>query len=128
MNVARILFGILYLGGAVANITFMFLYGPEFYHGFTDHALLPFYTKIWKAIIVPNMIYFLYLLLFYEITLGLMFVANRKFMRPALVMGIFFCLVTTPAGIEAVYTNIPLALIQGFLLWREYRLQSRQQS
>jgi hypothetical protein len=72
------------------------------------------------------MIYFIYLLLFYEITMGLMFIANRKFMRPALVMGIIFCLATAPVALEAIYTNIPLALIQAFMLWKECRLRRMQ--
>ena len=52
----------------------------------------------------------------YEITVGLLFIINRKYMKIALIMGIIFCLGTTPVMIEAVYTNVPLALIQAFLL------------
>ena len=126
MNAARIIFGIIYLGGAATNIAFLLLYGPELYYAFADRAIFTFYIELWRAVAVPNMIHFIYLLLFYELTMGLMFVANRKFMRPALVMGIVFCLATAPVMPEAIYINIPLALIQGFLLWRECRLRSIQ--
>jgi len=40
-------------------------------------------------------------------------------MKIALVLGIIFCLGIMPVMVEAIYTNLPLALIQAFLLWKE---------
>jgi len=120
MNVARIVFGILYLGGAVANITLTILNGPEFYHSFADWALLSFYRESWAAIVVPNMTLFIALLITFEIALGLLFIIKRRFMKIALIIGIIFCVGTAPFGLQAVYINIPLGLIQAFLLWKEF--------
>ncbi len=119
MNIARIVFGILYLGGAVANTTLTILNGTEFYYSFADAALIPFYREAWAILIVPNMTLFIALLITFEITLGLLFIIKRRFMKIALIIGIIFCLGTAPFGLQAIYINIPLSLIQAFLLWRE---------
>jgi len=67
---------------------------------------------------------FIALLIAFEIILGLLFITKRRFMKIALVLGIVFCLGTAPVMVEAIYTNVPLALIQAFLLWRELRRTS----
>ncbi len=120
MNIARIVFGIFYLGGAVANITLTVLNGPEFYHSFADWALLSFYRESWATLVVPNMTLFIALLITFEIALGLLFIIKRRFMKIALIIGIIFCVGTVPFGLQAVYINIPLGLIQAFLLWKEF--------
>ena len=125
MNIARIIFGIIFLGGAVANITLTVLNGPESYHSFADGALLSFYREAWATLVVPNMTLFIALLIAFEITLGVLFVSKRRFLKIALVVGIIFCLGTAPFGIEAVYINIPLGLIQAFLLWGELRIRTK---
>lgn len=43
MNIARIAFGIIYLGGAVADVTLTVLNGLESYHNFADGALVSFF-------------------------------------------------------------------------------------
>jgi len=117
----RIIFGIIYLLGAVTNITLAAVNGPESYHSFADASFFPWYLDAWQTIVVPYMLLFIVLTIAYEITMGLLFIINRKYMKIALIMGIIFCLGTTPVMIQAIYTNIPLALIQGFLLWKELR-------
>ena len=124
MNVARITFGILYLGGALANITLTVLNGPESYHSFADGTLLSFYREAWATLVVPIMTLFIALLIAFEITLGMLFITKRRFMKIALVLSIIFCLGTAPFGLEAVYINIPLGLIQVFLLWKELHMRT----
>jgi len=120
MNIARIVFGILYIGGAIANTTLTVLNGPEFYHSFADWALIPFYREAWTTLVIPNMTLFIALLIAFEISLGLLFIIKREYMKIALVLGIIFCVGTAPFGLQAVYINIPLGLIQAFLLWKEF--------
>ena len=118
MNVARIIFGIIYLIGAVANLV-MVIMSPEIYHAFADGAFVQFYREAWNTVVVPNLFFFIALTIIFEITLGLLFLISRRFLKIALIFGIIFCLGLVPFGIEFVYGNIPLALIQGFLLWKE---------
>ena len=121
MNVARIIFGIIFLLGALTNILLASINGVESYHSFADETFFPWYLDVWQTIVVPYMLLFIVLTVAYEITMGLLFIINRKYMKIALIMGIIFCLGTTPVMIQAIYTNIPLVLIQGFLLWKEFR-------
>ncbi|MFC1937945.1 hypothetical protein ACFLWY_05265 [Chloroflexota bacterium] len=64
------------------------------------------------------------LLIIFEISLGLLFIIKRKYLKIALLLGTLFCLASMPTMVEAIYTNLSLALIQAFLLWRELRLGS----
>ena len=121
MNIARIIFGIIFFLGALTNILLASINGVESYHAFADETFFPWYLDAWQIIVVPYMLLFIVLTIAYEISMGLLFIINRKYLKIALIMGIIFCLGTTPVMIEAIYTNIPLALIQAFLLWKEIR-------
>jgi len=121
MTVARIIFGIIYLGGAVANTTLVILNGPESYDVFADAALLSFYRDAWASVAVPNMTLFVSLLILAELTVGLLFLLRRRFLVIALALGGIFCLGTVPFSLQVLSTNLPLGLIQVFLLWKELR-------
>ena len=121
MNIARIIFGAIYLLGATANITLSVINGSESYIGFADATFFPWYREAWMAVAAPNITLIVVLLIIFEISLGLLFILKRKYLKIALVLGILFCLASMPTMIQAIYTNLPLALIQAFLLWREIR-------
>ena len=91
----------------------------------TAIAVAALVYKEWPIeVVVPILI--VILLIAFEICLGLMFIIKRKYLKIALILGILFCLASMPAMIEAIYTNLPLALIQAFLLWNEFRLEARK--
>ena len=121
MKIARIAFGILYLGGAAANITLSLLNSPASYYPFADAALLPFYREAWMTVAVPHMALFIVLLVAAEITLGLLFLIGRRWLPVTLAVGAAFCLGTVPFSLEVLISNLPLGLIQVFLLWVELR-------
>ena len=121
MNVARIIFGIVYLLGATANITLTLINGTESYRGFADASFFPWYREAWMSVAAPNITLIVILLIAFEISLGLLFIIKRKYLKIALILGILFCLASMPTMVEAIYTNLPLALIQAFLLWKELR-------
>jgi len=121
MNVARIIFGIIYLLGAIANITLVTINGSQSYIGFADATFFPWYREAWMAVAAPNITLIVILLIAFEISLGLLFIIKRRYLKIALILGIMFCLTSMPTMVEAIYTNLPLALIQVFLLWQELR-------
>ena len=121
MNIARIVFGIIYLLGAIANITLVTINGSQSYIGFADATFFPWYREAWMAVAAPNITLIVILLIAFEIILGLLFIIKRKYLKTALILGILFCLASMPTMVQAIYTNLPLALIQAFLLWRELR-------
>jgi hypothetical protein len=124
MNVARIIFGIIYLLGAGFNIFLVVSTGWQSYAGFADGSFFPWYREAWKAIAAPNITLIVILLIVFEICLGLLFIINRKFLKIALILGIIFCLASMPTMVQAIYTNLPLVLIQAFMLWKECRNKS----
>ena len=121
MNIARIVFGVIYLLGAIANITLVTINGSQSYIGFADATFFPWYREAWMAVAAPNITLIVILLIAFEIILGLLFIIKRKYLKIALILGILFCLASMPTMVQAIYTNLPLALIQAFLLWRELR-------
>ena len=121
MNIARIIFGVIYLLGAGFNIFMVVTGGWQVYEGFAENTFWPFYREAWIAIAVPNIMLIVILLIAFEIGLGVLFIVSRKYLKIALILGILFCLASMPVMIQAVYTNLPLALIQGFMLWKEFR-------
>ena len=121
MNVARFIFGTVYLLGAIANITLVTINGSQSYIGFADATFFPWYREAWMAVAAPNVTLIVSLLIAFEISLGLLFIIKRKYLKIALILGILFCLASMPTMVQAIYTNLPLALIQAFLLWKELR-------
>jgi len=119
MNIARTAFGIIYLLGATANVTLLTVNGSQSYIGFADATFFPWYHEAWMAIAAPNITLIVVLLIAFEISLGLLFIIKRKYLKIALILGILFCLASMPTMVQAIYTNLPLALIQAFLLWKE---------
>ena len=122
MNIARIIFGIIYLLGAGFNIFIVVTEGWQSYLiGFADETFFPFYREAWMAVAAPNITLIVGLLIAFEISLGLLFIIKRKYLKLALILGILFCLASMPTMVQAIYTNLPLALMQAFLLWKEVR-------
>jgi hypothetical protein len=54
MNMARIVFGVIYLLGAIANITLVIMNGPQSYIGFADDSFFPWYRELWMTVAAPN--------------------------------------------------------------------------
>jgi hypothetical protein len=121
MNVARFIFGIIYLLGATTNILLVTFNGLQSYIGFADATFFPWYREAWMAVAAPNITLIVILLIAFEISLGLLFILKRHYLKIALILGILFCLASMPTMIEAIFTNLPLALIQAFILWKELR-------
>jgi len=96
--------------------------GSGSYIGFADETFFPWYREVWMAVAAPNITLVVVLLIAFEISLGLLFIIKRRYMKIALTLGILFCLASMPTMVEAIYTNLPLALIQAFLLWKEIRI------
>jgi len=128
MNIARIIFGIIYLLGAGFNIFIVATQGWQTYIGFADETFFPWYREAWMSIAAPNITLIVILLIVFEISLGLLFILKRRYLKIALILGILFCLASMPTMVEAIYTNLPLALIKAFLLWRELRLSAKMKN
>jgi len=128
VNVARIIFGIIYLLGAGFDTFLVVTEGWQIFIGFADETFFPFYREAWMAVAAPNITLIVVLLIAFEISLGLLFIIKRKYLKLALILGILFCLASMPTMVQAIYTNLPLAFIQAFLLWKELRRDAVMQN
>ncbi|MFC2060869.1 hypothetical protein ACFLTZ_07315 [Chloroflexota bacterium] len=50
MNIARIVFGIIYLLGAIANSTLVIINGSQSYIGFADASFYFWYREAWMVL------------------------------------------------------------------------------
>lgn len=121
MNVTRIIFGTIYLLGAGFNTFLVVTEGWQIFIGFADETFFPIYREAWMTVAAPNITLIVVLLIAFEICLGLLFIIKRKYLKLALTFGILFCLASMPTMVQAIYTNLPLALIQAFMLWKELK-------
>ena len=72
MNIARYIFGIIYLLGAAFNIYIVAAMGMQAYIGFADGTFFPWYREAWMAVAAPNITLIVILLIAFEIILGLL--------------------------------------------------------
>lgn len=121
MKAARIIFGAIFLLGAAFNIYIAATMGFRQYATFPEATFWPWYYDAWQAVAVPHITLIVILLICFEIGLGLLYIFGKRFLKIALLLGTLFCLASMPTMIEAIYTNLPLALIQAFLFWIEMR-------
>ncbi len=132
MNLARKLFGTIYLAGAVANLI-MIIFQPEIYRSFANLALIPFYSNVWNSIVIPNLYLFVGLIIAFEISLGVLFLASRRFLPVAFLISLGFNIGLIPFGFTFLYSNGVLVLVQVYLLSKarrsnEFRLAGGERS
>jgi hypothetical protein len=119
-NALRILFGVIYLVGAMAN-SLMGLFSPNIYDSFADLAFLPLYRDLWESLILPYLCLWLVLVVVFEAGTGLLILSKGRRVKIGLAAGIVFCLFLVPfwwAG--GALLNVVFALIQVWLLRYEY--------
>lgn len=117
MNLARKLFGAIYLIGAVANVA-MIIFQPEIYREFANQALIPFYQNAWNSIVIPNVYVFVSLTIVFEVGLGLLFLRGRRFLGLAYLISLAFNIGLIPFGLTFLYSNGVLVLFQLYLVTR----------
>lgn len=115
MNLARKLFGAIYLIGAAANLI-MIIFQPEIYGSFANLALIPFYQNAWNSLVIPNLYVFVSLTIAFEIGLGALFIFGRRFLGVAYLVSLGFNIGLIPFGLTFLYSNGVLVLIQVYLL------------
>ncbi|MFB6290949.1 MAG: hypothetical protein ABEJ25_04390 [Candidatus Bipolaricaulia bacterium] len=115
MDLARKLFGAIYLIGAAANLI-MIMFQPDIYGSFANLALIPFYQNAWNSLVIPNLYVFVSLTIAFEIGLGALFLFGRRFLGLAYLISLGFNIGLIPFGLTFLYSNGVLVLVQVYLL------------
>jgi hypothetical protein len=116
----RMVWGIFFLGSSIFNLTYTRVH-PEFYQQFADMALLSVYTDFIEKIVVPNAEIFTYLLVVFELAVGLLTLSKNIFVKVGLIASIIFILLLIPVIPPYTFVNLLVVIIPGFLIRKQYK-------
>ena len=118
-NTARIVLGMFFLVMAIGvNGTFT-LFNPQSYVEYGQGALLSIYRELCTKIIALNPVLFGLLLIFYEITIGLLMLHKGKLVKAGLIGSIFFLLAISPVSLIQI-SWLGLAITPAYLLTKHF--------
>ena len=116
-QISRMILGLFFLAMALIVNLPMALSTPEIFVEAGKHALLPFYQWFFTVIIAWNPPLFVFPLILFEITVGVLILSKQRSTRIGLILGALFCLFLTPIGIEEITS--PLLGLAIILLLRQ---------
>jgi len=111
------------IGGALMHVVTLATGGD--YAGFADPAHFQWTTDAWRAVVAPNQVYFIGLLILFEATVGLLTISGGRRTQAGLIGVIAFYLLLWLFGpIETIFVLVMLAPM-GLLLRAERRAETR---
>ena len=118
-NMTRIFLGFFFLVMAIGINIVTVLVAPQSYIEMGKDALIPLYRWFFLNIVSLNPALFVLPVAAYQITIALMMLSKKKYVKMGLIGGIIFLVLVAPLGIESV-PNVVLAGALGLLLRREF--------
>lgn len=118
-NWARIFLGFFFLVMAIGINVVTVLVAPQSYIEMGRNAFIPFYRWIFLNVIALNPALFVLPIAGFQITIALMMLNKKKYVKIGLVGGILFLVGIAPLGLESL-PNLILAAALGWLLRGEY--------
>lgn len=118
-NIGRSFFGLFFFAMAGVN-SYLLFSDLHSFDSFTDLTFLPFYRDVWYDLIVPNLFWWVVLLIGFELTVGALLLSKGIFVKVGLIGAIVFCLALVPANPQTLY-NIILAGLLAPLLFSNYQ-------
>ena len=97
----------LYLG-AGALVNGLLLATGEDYHDFADRSYIPFVRDTWRSLVVPNHVFFISLLIAFEVAVGLLTFAGGRRAKLGLVAAIAFHIALLSFGWGFFVWSIPM--------------------
>jgi len=104
-NALRLFIALWFLLGWMSHV-YLVITNPEGYRGFGNTALIPAYTTFWNAFVMPNIIVFAILLIFFEITVGCLISSSGKWVKIGLVFSLLFSLFLIQMGLSDTSANV----------------------
>jgi len=118
-NASRIFLGFFFLIMAICVNIVTVLVSPQSYIEMGKNALIPFYRWIFVNIITLNPALFVLPIAAFQITIALMMLNKKNYVKIGLVGGILFLVAIAPLGIESL-PNILFAASLGLLLRKNF--------
>jgi len=115
-NIVEIGFGLLFLVGAIFNVSYTLRHGEEFYGSFATSAWFGPSQKLVRSVVIPHARLFTALLIALQASIALMILSRGNLVQVGLITGAAFCLAVVPvSNIPGAIANFALAAIQAFL-------------
>jgi hypothetical protein len=115
-NIGEIGFGILFLIGAIFNLTYTIRNGEEFFGSFADNAWLPLSRPLMRNVVIPRARLFTVLIVVAQVTAAALILSRGARAGYGLILGAAFALtaalVSSPGGAIA---NLVLGALQALL-------------
>jgi uncharacterized membrane protein len=106
-----ILFGLLYLIGAIFNFLYTLRHGNEFYGSFADKALLALSRRFVRNVVIPQA-----LLIAFQLLVALSLLTSGGLVKYGLIAGAVFCFSAAfVSNISGAAANLSMALTQIYL-------------
>lgn len=115
-NVSEIGFGLLFLIGAVFNLSYTLRHGEEFYGSFAENAWFSLSGTLMRAIVIPRARLVTALLILIQVTVAALILSRGTLVRYGLIIGVTFALLAAlVSSIGGAIANLVLAAIQALL-------------
>jgi hypothetical protein len=118
-NAGRVFLGFFFLTMAIGVNIVTVLVAPQSYIEMGKNALIPFYRWVFLNIVSINPALFVLPIAAFQISIALLILNKKKYVKMGLLGGIFFLVAITPLGIETL-PNLVLAATLGWLLRTEF--------
>jgi hypothetical protein len=118
-NAARIFLGLFFLAMAIGVNIITVLIAPQSYIEMGKNALIPFYRWVFLNVIALNPALFVLPIAAYQITIAILILNKKIYVRVGLIGGIIFLIAIAPLGVESL-PNIILAAALGWLLKEDF--------
>ena len=116
----------LYLGaGALVNGAFL-LTGQD-YAKFADHSYIGFVRDTWRSLVVPNHVFFISLLIVFEVVVGILVLGGGRRTQLGLAAAIAFHVALLSFGWGFYFWSIPMLAALTVLLRAEVAASNRTQ-
>lgn len=115
-NIVEIGIGLLFLVGAIFNVSYTLRHGEEFYGSFAASAWFRPSRKLVRSVVIPQAKLFTILLVALQVSIAVTILSRGNFIQYGLIAGAVFSLAAVlVSNVPGAFANLALAALQVFL-------------
>lgn len=115
-NIIEIGIGLLFLVGAIFNVSYTLRHGEEFYGSFAASAWFRPSRKLVRSVVIPQAKLFTILLVALQVSIAVTILSRGNFIQYGLIAGAVFSLAAVlVSNVPGAIANLALAALQVFL-------------
>lgn len=115
-NIVEIGIGLLFLVGAIFNVSYTLRHGEEFFGSFAASAWFRPSRKLVRSVVIPQAKLFTILLVALQVSIAVTILSRGNLIQYGLIAGAVFCLAAVlVSNVPGALANLALAALQVFL-------------